>query len=155
VGAARIICFNPNAEENGYLRKSLALNGWQDRCEIIEKGLYSKTGWLNDMSQAFSENEVPGSFAVWAFDDLELSVPSGVPLWVKLDVEGAEVEVLKGMTKFIGGFRPVLLIENHQFKDASIQTRVEVELARHGYTAVSHHPYHGVSHSLYRPGAGG
>lgn len=149
VGASHAVCFNYNQEENGFVTESLKLNGWENKLTIISEGIYSKTGYLNDSTQHFSEFPVDGYFKVSKLDDIELNV-NRVD-WMKLDVEGAEVDVLQGAEKLISRFRPKVLVENHQFKDNTIEQRVRDTMNGHGYKFVSCFPYHGVSHSLFTP----
>jgi hypothetical protein len=71
---------------------------------------------------------------------------------MKLDVEGAEVHVLKGAEHLIRTLRPVLLIENHIFKASDLEAEVRNLLTKEmGYVEVSTSPYHSVSHSLFNP----
>jgi FkbM family methyltransferase len=146
------------------LPRSLALNGWETRGEVYNTGLYSKDGWLNVQTQEFSRVD-PGFaircqgpwFQVSKLDTWlerlskqhDFSVAR--PYWLKLDVEGAEVEVLKGAKNLIGKLRPRILLENHTFKDATIPARVEALLETYGYKLVETVPYHAVSHSFYLP----
>jgi FkbM family methyltransferase len=54
-------------------------------------------------------------------DDFQSMIPVGKPLFVKIDVEGAELEVLKGMAGVIMDFKPMLFVE-----------LIEEQLARFG-----------------------
>jgi FkbM family methyltransferase len=47
-------------------------------------------------------------------DELDLPAPG----WVKIDVEGAEEQVLRGMQNLLAAHRPVLLVENNAMRDA-------------------------------------
>jgi len=150
-GASFSLCFNPNEEENENLLASLSLNGdWTERVQICPQGLWSRSGFLRDTDLSFAEEPGDGRFAVSAMDDLRLEIPHG-RLWLKLDVEGAEVEVLKGAMGLIRNRRPRILVENHQFKDPSMEQRVRELLQGLSYRHVSTVPYHSVSHSLYAP----
>lgn len=149
-GASFIHTWNPNSDENGILRESLGLNGWDEKAVLHEDGLWSKTGFLRDTDLAFSETEPQtGGFQVRALDSYELGL-SRLD-WMKLDVEGAEVEVLKGAEGLIRTFKPKVVVENHQFKDPTIESRVAGFLAELGYETVRVTPYHGVSHGLHVP----
>lgn len=150
-GASLVHTWNPNAGENSVLRDSLALNGWADRVLLHEGGLWGRSGFLRDTDLEFSETEpVEGGFRVRALDGYDLGLPRLD--WMKLDVEGAEAEVLAGAAGLIARLRPRILVENHVFKDPSIPARVEAVLSPLGYAHVSTHPYHGVSHSVWSPG---
>jgi FkbM family methyltransferase len=149
-GASFVHTWNPNPDENAVLLESLALNGWSDRAALHEEGLWSKTGFLRDTDLAFSETEPPaGGFQVRTLDSYELGL-SRLD-WMKLDVEGAEVEVLNGAAGLIAKFRPSVVVENHQFKDATLESRVVAFFSGIGYETVRVTPYHGVSHGLHVP----
>lgn len=70
--------------------------------------------------------------------------------WLKLDVEGAEVEVLKGAEHLIRALRPTILVENHLFQRNTIAEEVRSLLGDMGYRHISTHQNHSVSHSVYR-----
>lgn len=150
VGASFVHCWNYNADENRILRESLALNGWESQCQIHEVGLWSRRGYLEDVGVSFSEEPVPGKFPVTTLD-LEVPHTSRVS-WLKLDVEGAEVEVLRGAENLLRAARPRIQVENHQFKDSTLEKRVRELLEGYGFRHVQTIPYHAVSHSLYEPG---
>ncbi len=151
-GAAMVHTWNPNANENNYMRASLELNGWLDKCVIHEDGLWSKTGFLRDTDLEFTEDvPVEAAFPVRTLDSYELGLDKVD--WLKLDVEGAEVEVLKGAEQLIRKFTPKVVVENHQFKDATIEARVKAFLGNLGYEEVRVVQYHGVSHGLHVPKA--
>lgn len=151
-GAAAVHSWNPNSNENNFMRATLELNGWSDKCIIHEDGLWSKTGFLRDTDLEFSETEpVEGGFKVRTLDSYDLGL-SRVD-WLKLDVEGAEVEVLHGAEQLIRKYMPKVVVENHQFKDPTIQQRVKDFLGSIGYDEIRVVQYHGVSHGLHVPRA--
>ncbi len=151
-GAAMVYCWNPNQDENSLLKESLALNGWSGRAVVHEDGLWGRPGFLRDTDLAFSETEpMEGGFRVRTLDSYGLPDLLRRVDWLKLDVEGAEVEVLTGAENLIRAFRPKVVVENHQFKDATIESRVAEFLHGLGYETVRVTPYHGVSHGLHVP----
>lgn len=169
-GASKIFAWSPQEQtglsssgrpadgipDSDFLIETLILNGWRDKVEVIRSGLYDKTGWLNTVTQEFTLEEPPYSgdvirvetFDSW-FEDRNILEYSEV--WLKIDVEGAEVEVLKGAENFIRNNKPVVFVENHIFKRASLEQEVRDFLIPIGYKEITSTPYHGVSHSLYRP----
>lgn len=149
-GAAFVYGFNPNGRENTFLYKSLRWNDWSARADILEAGLYSQVGWLHE-SGNFSATEQEGYFHVIALDDLNWQLPDGAKVWVKIDVEGAEVEVLRGMTKFLARYRPTVLVENHTFIDGGIPVRVMQLMHSIRYQLQTYNIYHDVAHAVYKP----
>jgi FkbM family methyltransferase len=165
-GAAMAYAWSPEGypgdedTERDYLLASAKLNGWEDKIEVYDDGVYDQDGWVNTLTQHFSEtkpeNDDPQNIKVrsldsWASDKLE-DFKKYPRTLMKLDVEGAEVHVLRGAEKLIRTLRPDLLIENHIFKAANLEVEVRELLTKEfGYREVSTTPYHSVSHSLYTP----
>ncbi len=150
-GASFVHCWNPVASENEVLAANLEMNGWASSSAVHGGGLYSKTGYLRESDQSFSETEADGHFPVTSLDEACPVLPEG-RLWLKVDVEGAEVEVLRGARRLIGERRPIVLVENHQFKNPAIQETVRALMCEdHGYSQESCVTHHQVVHTLYRP----
>jgi len=165
-GAAFVYAWSPEAHPGGgpseadLLEQSLKLNGWSDQCRVFpDIGCYSSRGTINTFTLKFEpdtmvEKTDGNRIAVSTFDEQILPrvvIRKDRSYVMKLDVEGAEVEVLKGAEQFILQARPRIQVENHQFKDASIEQRVRDWLTARGYLEVSTYPYGSVSHSLYVP----
>lgn len=72
--------------------------------------------------------------------------------WMKLDVEGAELETLKGAEKCLRMYRPRILVENHTFQVPTMETDVRDYLVglNLGYKCDGPHPHCAVSHSFYQ-----
>lgn len=154
-GAASVHCWSPVAEQTKTFLQSVALNGWEDRVHVYEYGLYSKTGWLDDLTQEFADSPLPegsgGSvFQVRRLDESGVSFAPG-KMWIKVDVEGAEVDVLEGARGLILERGPTVLVENHVFKDATIEDRVRATMESMKYVQKSCHPHHSVTHAVYEP----
>lgn len=125
-----VIAFEPDPENAAKLRAQLDRNAtpW---VQVIEKAAWSKTGRL-----AFVPASDLSGRSTGAIDTCEsglnngateiLAVPLSVyfrdhspPDVIKIDVEGAEAEVLMGMTEILSKKRPILLIEIHDPENAS------------------------------------
>jgi len=148
------------------MRETLALNGWADKCCVIESGVYDRDGWLNVDTQEFYADSpaIPDGPAnglpldvipVTTIDSWMTSVNLSRVDWMKLDVEGAEGEVIKGAKNLISNFCPKILVENHLFRRASLYQEV-YDLLVEGklgirYREISTVSYHFISHSLYFP----
>ncbi len=78
---------------------------------------------------------VPGGSQVWGYT-LDSVLPHCRPDLVKIDVEGAEGRVLRGMRKMLAANQPTLIIEMHDrlLQEPSIRADVYNELEMHGYT---------------------
>lgn len=150
-GASRVWAWNPLQDEMDLFNKSLHLNGWSEKAILYFDGLYSSNGWLipyeGTTDAQFSEDEFPGSFHVTSLDaSFDSSVlDKSKRIWMKLDVESAEVEVLKGSVEFINEFSPIIVIECHTFAVPDIETQIERFMEQFpDYVKTDSIPYHSV-----------
>jgi len=151
-GAVQAYCWTPLDFEISVLNESLKLNGWQDKCELHQIALYSRAGSINPDTLAFSDDPEKESFKTTTLDEVTAHLTNTDPrCWLKMDVEGAELEVLKGGEEFIKRFRPIVFLENHVFKLAGVDTQVRLFLEARNYTHQATAPYQSVSHSLFTP----
>lgn len=147
---------DPTRDTTRILLDNLAANeGFSQSTSVLRCGLSSRSGWMGlcGCSYQFSELEPEDTatrFKVGPLDDFTFERLD----WIKIDVEGHELEVLKGAEQTLRAHRPNLLVENHQFMDSTLEGRVTafVEDLGLGYKAETH-PWHSVSHSFFkRPG---
>jgi tRNA G37 N-methylase Trm5 len=84
-------------------------------------------------------------------DTLFLTLPEKID-YIKLDVEGYELEALKGAKQTIIKNKPIILCENHLFMDASLEEKCIdfIDSLRLGYKW-ENRPYHAISHTLFLP----
>lgn len=164
-GAAHVVAWSPQGipgdedKEADYFAQSLRLNRWENKCQIIRSGVYDRDGWLNTLTQEFWEKEPPenndiirvSKLDTWFFDLDAGAADQAKRYFMKLDVEGAELHVLRGAERMIKLIRPHLLIENHLFKVKTMDKDVRALLEGWGFTHIETTPHHSVSHSLYEP----
>jgi FkbM family methyltransferase len=148
----------PIGEETEFeiLSRNLELNGWSDKCKIYQTGLYAAAGYLNVDNQTFSETRSGSEIYVERLDDWADRELSGAVIdWIKMDVEGAEVEILQNSKNLITRCHPKILVENHVFRRSTIVDEIRQLLLMDigGYMEVATDLYHvsNVSHSLYVP----
>jgi FkbM family methyltransferase len=137
---AKALVFEPDAYNAGCIRRHAEVNGGISKVEVVKSAVYSHTGWVAlkpaDQSRGHGNAHVlagqpAGSLAkvpCTRLDDFVGGRPA--PNVVKVDVEGAESEVLKGAEKVFAGPRPHLICEVH---DASNAQFVEQWLNKMGY----------------------
>lgn len=166
-GAKYAFAWSPQGPPDGtseadMLRRSLELNGWLDRCTIFRQGCFDRRGWVNALTQEFAADKpaamtgdvievTPVDGFLAHHSQCEKFGPTPRRVWMKLDVEGAEIEVLKGAARTIAAYRPRILVENHNFKRATIEQEVRDLMTSMRYREVETVPYHSVSHSVYEP----
>jgi FkbM family methyltransferase len=149
---ALVVAFAPERDTRAILCANIARNdGFAERCQVLPYGLYSQRGFMHleksgDRYRFTVEREDETDLEVCPLDGLgERKVD-----WIKIDVEGAEVEVLRGAENTIRQHRPRMIIENHLFMDPNIgcQVREFISSLCLGYHCETV-PWHSVSHSFF------
>ena len=115
-----VYAFEPLARNLNYLRRHVALNQLQN-CMVIEAamgkseglGRFSATDWAASMARLDPEK---GEIVVpvttldsCIFGERQLRPPKVL----KIDVEGAEVDVLQGASRILEEFHPAIFLEVH------------------------------------------
>ncbi len=168
---ARVVCFSPADFDTSVLELNLSLNPeLARRCLVVRDGLYSEWGHFDPDRCLFIAGNGgsgvmnPGEqwLNVVSLDDF-LDERPGIEMvdWIKMDVEGAELEVLKGAERTLHLSRPNILVENHSFHDAAMREKnpawpgLEIAVRDHvlgldlGYVCDGPHPHCAVSHSFF------
>lgn len=150
LGASHIYCWNPINFEMDTLEKTLVHNNWTDKATLFRTGVYGKCGFLDPMTQEFSldlcKNEM---FEVKILNQFINDIRHSGRSWLKMDIEGAEYEVIKSSVEFLTKFKPNMVIENHEFKISGIGMLIRNFLVHLGFRHIQTIPYHAVSHSFY------
>jgi FkbM family methyltransferase len=137
--AGRVIAFEPSVENAAHVQRNAHINGLGN-VAVICAALTDRDGWMTFMQRGSLEGriekddceaqaerrakrtvEVEGRTPVpiTKLDTWLAQTGEPAPNVVKIDVEGAEVGVLRGMTQTLRSAKPTLVIELHG-------TRVEV-----------------------------
>jgi FkbM family methyltransferase len=119
----RVYSLEPDPEVAARLRRNVARNGFTN-VTIIEAGVWSSTGKRNFQPAGPSSPDKGTGTFVWdgraaagasvrciALDDFIAGAPP--PDAIKCDVEGAEVEALRGARKLLETSRPWIFCEMH------------------------------------------
>lgn len=136
-----VVAFEPVPRLMASLRRNVALNGWDDRCRLLDLALSDTTGTADFVLPTI---DVPTSahLAAAAYRSHEgavvtvqsarlddVLVDEDVRL-VKIDVEGAEDRVLAGMQRLLARCRPNIIVE---CLPEGPYREVQRILAEHGY----------------------
>jgi FkbM family methyltransferase len=166
-GAKQVFAWEPRHSSLAYrysdlFKTSIISNGWQNKVVLYDYGLYDKTGWVGTQTYFppnSKEKTIWHEIEVRPMD--EWYQTSFIPnfgreefnrFWMKVDVEGAEVEVLKGAKELISALSPILLVECHPYMKATLQQEVIEYVSSFGfYNQIYSVPYRNVSHSLFVP----
>lgn len=133
----RVFAFEPVAKHLKLLQTNLNLSHVRERVEIVSTALSNSaessltfylppeeeiavTASLNPDSDNLQEIQVSNT----RLDDYWHNIDREVKL-IKIDVEGAELEVLRGAEKLLRRWKPKLLIEVHGFALPSFGTSVK------------------------------
>jgi FkbM family methyltransferase len=119
----RVISFEPDPDTAARLERNIARNGYQN-VTVIQAGVSSTTEKRSfKVADASSSDHGVGRFAAEAadgknilvecvaLDDFVGNVPA--PDAIKCDVEGAEIEVLRGARKVLQQHKPWIICELH------------------------------------------
>ncbi|MBG6097568.1 FkbM family methyltransferase [Nocardioides luteus] len=116
VGDLQVVAYEPNPELVAGIRASVEANDLGDRVVVRDVGVHSKSarGTMADLdatnlgAQSVAVADEEGDFAVVALDDEQF--PARVAA-LKIDVEGAEIDVLEGAAALIARDRPIVYAE--------------------------------------------
>lgn len=130
----RVYCFEPLPRNITDLRKHIAINRLAN-CEVIEAAVSStegRTGFDSSRPRSMGWLSEAGSQTVSTVS-LDSLVGNGrilPPKVMKIDVEGAEVDVLRGCTEVLAAHHPAIVLATHgrAAHDVCIET-----LTAHGY----------------------
>ena len=134
--SGRVYAFEPLERNLQYLRRHISLNNVQN-CTVLAEAVCNEEG-----TRSFSAAPFESSMARLSRDG-ELRVPSTTldgcvygtrrlrpPNIIKIDVEGAELEVLEGSHRTLAEFRPAIFLEIH---GTQLHAKCRAFLAKVGY----------------------
>ncbi len=124
---ARIFAFEPSQRQRILLERNVRANGYAHRVTIEPIGLWKEEGELSfrthgDISSLKAVSGLPDDLAfdehvkVRTLDEwLRSAGPSVVDL-IKMDVEGAEIEILEGASATLARTRPMLVVQAYHVR---------------------------------------
>jgi FkbM family methyltransferase len=114
----RVIALEPDATNRRQLEKNLALNGITN-CTVAPFAAWSRPGrvrWRPGSEPVWhrvDEAAGPGEIEATTVDEVVSRMALPCVDWIKIDIEGAELEALQGAAATIKRFHPLLFIEEH------------------------------------------
>lgn len=149
----RVHAWNPEDYDTGILQRNLDLNGYKEfgHYRIHRLCVYGQKGYLSAKEdQTFSLTAQEGMWPCMSIDQFVDEQKLQQVDWIKMDVEGSEVDAIRGAVETLKRHKPRLVIENHLFKRATIADEIDeiVQGLNLGYVSEAV-PYHAISHSFY------
>ncbi len=136
-----MIAVEANPATASTLRRHIAMNDIGN-IEVLEMAAWDRDEDLvlsdpNGQAEGGSTRVLPAGEAAGQAHghrlDVRLADEPRIDL-VKLDVEGADIHAIEGMSGLLERCRPVLLIEDHSIYGYYSRADLEAALTRHGYT---------------------
>jgi FkbM family methyltransferase len=122
IGNCQVISFEPNKQLAESLHRSIQINKLTNKIEVIQKGLGRANSFAEfdcDIShnlgaQSLSTTDKNGSIEVVTLDSLDIQDKIRM---IKIDVEGMELDVLKGSKDTLIEHKPLVYLEAEKQKD--------------------------------------
>ena len=149
----RVVSFEPSPNALPFLRRTMQGSEFGDRWQVVGKAVGSHPGSLEFFTHspalgAYDSlrdtqrvgGPVPQTVAVATIDEEWEALGSPIVSMIKIDVEGAEMEALKGAGKCIAAHRPNILLEWNPDNLAAFDCKVETLLTfseKNGYDVFS------------------
>jgi FkbM family methyltransferase len=120
----RVFAFEPNPECAAQARRNADLNGFS-HIEVVESAVSAQPGRTRlhlgntNLSSTIvgAQSDEGLEVAVNSIDDFIRTQSAPAPTLVMIDVEGAEIDVLRGMRETIVRDRPIIMCEVHWIND--------------------------------------
>ncbi|TRM50980.1 FkbM family methyltransferase [Achromobacter sp. LC458] len=118
-GAAKVLSFEPQVEIFHTLVRNIASNAGTEHVQAFNVGLgkearRAKLGKIDEKNTGMTKIEIDpeGDITVLKLDDVITGLPDLPPISVvKIDVEGMELDVLKGAYRTVSNHRPLIYAE--------------------------------------------
>lgn len=167
-GAKQAFAWDPSASINDIsqnkkeLEQCLEANEWLHKCVVYDYGIYDQAGWLDTekysmrmVATKLSSHVIPVKPLDEWYNEIfktHYGQEKYNNYWLKIDVESAELGVLKSAETLIKELKPYILIENHQFvRNTICQECIDYVLSLGIHKLECVRPHHYVSHSLFTP----
>ena len=134
VMGATVYSFEPEPTVFYDLTKNIELNNWQGKCFPFNLGLWNNEESI-DMKQYaphWPAYTISCNYNMKTLDQIVNENEISKIDWIKIDVEGAEENVIRGGLAAINKFKSKMLIECHPFLDLKITNNIK-ELLKFNY----------------------
>lgn len=152
--AKTVVAIEPDPENFESLKRNIELNGLKNVIAV------RKAAWNRKGTMKFYKGDVKGHGTIkrdcgygWCevqterVDEILNSLGINKVDWIKIDVEGAEYEVLEGLTETITKDKPKIIVEVW----AENEEKVHLFMKKHGYTPYQLEKGDSLSYYLFVP----
>jgi FkbM family methyltransferase len=117
----KVYCFEPLKSTFSILEKNIELNDLRERAVLMNVGIgaHNAQGSIsfydeNNIGSTSIKEDSSGNISIISIDELNIQDSIGL---IKIDVEGFELEVIKGALATIKKYKPFIMIElRHRYK---------------------------------------
>lgn len=117
--AKKVFCFEPVKDTFDILKKNIEINELHAKVQLFNTGVGEKSGNailkhynINNIGTAQLDFNESGDIPIISIDDLKINENVD---FIKIDVEGFELNVVKGMIETLKQFKPLIMIEIRDF----------------------------------------
>jgi FkbM family methyltransferase len=136
----RVVAVEAETANATVLERNVAANGFADRVRVVRGAAWSEPGTVTldqripgNSGTFYVSGSGVGEVPAFRLDDLELDANGAAVGLLKVDVEGAELDVLRGAAKILESDHPHVCVELH---DSPSFEAVAALLLGHGYQLV-------------------
>jgi FkbM family methyltransferase len=133
----KVIALEPLLDSYRILNRNIELNGQKDRVTVLRKAAGHLPGRGEpiiadpmNLGECYIQERPVGQVEIILLDDIK---PAGDVSVIKIDVEGMEIEVLKGATKLIQDVQPLIYVEA---RNQDSFRKLNLLLSQLGYSSV-------------------
>lgn len=143
----RVVAFEPDTTSHAMLCANVRLNKLKNVL-VLKKGLWSHEGELSITGTAFASQlssdaaRYPTKVTVCTLDGELGRLSIGSVNFVKLDIEGAEIEAIQGMNGTMAGKPYIAIASYHLRDDVRTSTLLEPLLMGRGYRVMTENQEH-------------
>lgn len=127
VSGAQVYSFEPEPAVFAGLIDNIRVNNWLDEITAFNYGFWSSEKEIDMSTYAphWPKHTITKKYIMNTLDQFIIDNNINKIDWIKIDVEGAEEEVLKGGIELIKKFSPNIIIECHNFLDKNLSRKVK------------------------------
>ncbi len=155
----KVIALEPVAPTHNLLKKNVTLNGL-DNVVVLEEALFNTTGLQNFkltddwyLADEGEQSERIYQLRTTTVDDIVNRLQLSKVDFIKMDIEGSEIEAIEGARETITRFHPVFAIASYHASHLEPGKRtceaIETTLKEYGYEVFTEYPRHLTTYAFW------